>query len=74
MQHPPRSRSPWFRRPANIPPFANDDFAETQKNTAVSFNVTDNDVDADGTIDVTTVMITTGTGIQPTQRGGTVFE
>jgi hypothetical protein len=56
--------------PTNIPPFANDDFAETPKNTdLVNFSVTANDVDADGTIDVTTVDITTGPN---TQRGGTV--
>ena len=57
--------------PANVPPFANDDFAETPRNTAVSFSVTDNDVDADGTIDVTTVVLTTGA---TTQRGGLVVE
>jgi len=57
--------------PTNIPPFANDDFAETSRNTAVSFSVTDNDVDADGTIDVATVVITTGA---TTQRGGTVVQ
>jgi FtsP/CotA-like multicopper oxidase with cupredoxin domain len=60
--------------PANITPFANDDFAETPKNTdLVNFNVILNDVDADGngTIDVATVVITTGA---TTQRGGTVAE
>jgi hypothetical protein len=57
---------------ANVPPFANDDFAETPKNTdLVDFSVTANDVDADGTIDVTTVVITTGA---ITQRGGEVSE
>jgi len=57
---------------ANVPPFANDDFAETPKNTdLVNFSVTANDVDADGTIDDTTVVITTGA---TTQRGGTVVE
>jgi hypothetical protein len=56
--------------PANIPPFANDDFAEALKNSAgITFSVTANDVDPDGTIDVTTVVITTGPN---TQRGGTV--
>jgi FtsP/CotA-like multicopper oxidase with cupredoxin domain len=56
--------------PDNIPPFANDDFATVPKNTlANSINVTDNDVDADGTIDVATVAITTGA---VTQRGGEV--
>jgi len=54
----------------NIPPFANDDFATAAKNsTGNIINVTSNDVDADGTIDVTTVVITTGGN---TQRGGTV--
>jgi FtsP/CotA-like multicopper oxidase with cupredoxin domain len=57
--------------PANIAPFANDDFAETPKNTAVTFSVTGNDVDADGSIDVTSVVITTGLN---TQRGGEVVE
>jgi len=57
---------------ANIPPFANDDFASTTRNsTGVTFSVTANDVDPDGTIDVTTVVITTGGN---TQRGGTVVE
>ena len=56
--------------PANIAPFANDNFAETTKNSAgITFNVTDNDVDADGTIDVTSIVITTGPN---TQRGGAV--
>jgi hypothetical protein len=56
--------------PLNIPPFANDDFAETTRNTdLVNFSVTANDVDADGTIDATTVVIETGPN---TQRGGTV--
>jgi hypothetical protein len=56
--------------PANIPPFANDDFAETPKNTdLVNFSVTANDVDADGTIENTTVVITTGA---TSQRGGIV--
>jgi len=55
---------------ANLPPFANDDFATATKNSAGNIiNLTDNDVDADGTIDVTTVNITTGGN---TQRGGTV--
>jgi FtsP/CotA-like multicopper oxidase with cupredoxin domain len=55
--------------PANISPFANDDFAETPKNTDVTFNVTGNDVDPDGVIDVTSVVITTGA---ITTRGGSV--
>jgi hypothetical protein len=57
--------------PANIPPFANDDFAETTRNTLVTFSVTANDVDADDSIDVTTVVITTGAS---TQRGGSVVQ
>jgi FtsP/CotA-like multicopper oxidase with cupredoxin domain len=56
--------------PTNIPPFANDDFAETTRNTdLVNFNVTANDVDADGDIVPSTVIITTGLN---TQRGGSV--
>ena len=56
--------------PDNIAPFANDDFAEATKNSAgITFSVTANDVDADGTIDVGTVVITTGAN---TQRAGTV--
>ena len=55
---------------ANVAPFANDDFAETKKNSAgITFSVTANDVDADGTIDATTVDIITGIN---TQRGGEV--
>jgi len=58
--------------PPNIPPFANDDFAETGKNTPVSFSVTANDVDPDGgTINVTTVVLTSGA---ITTRGGSVVE
>jgi FtsP/CotA-like multicopper oxidase with cupredoxin domain len=57
--------------PANVPPFANDDFATTTRNTPVTFSVTANDVDPDGSIDVTTVVITTGAS---TQRNGTVVE
>jgi hypothetical protein len=60
----------------NAPPVANDDFATVDKNSgaadlANTFSVTANDVDTDGTIDVTTVVITTGAN---TQRGGTVVE
>lgn len=57
--------------PVNIPPFANNDNAETNKNTdLLDFSITGNDVDADGSIDVTSVVITTGS---TTQRGGTVI-
>ncbi len=54
---------------ANVAPFANDDFAETTRNTPVTFSVTDNDVDADGIVNVASVVITSGA---TTQRGGTV--
>jgi FtsP/CotA-like multicopper oxidase with cupredoxin domain len=62
--------------PANVPPFANDDFAEVVRNSDVTFpantfSVTANDIDPDGSIDVTTVVITTGA---KTQRNGTVVE
>jgi len=54
---------------ANIPPFANDDFATVTRNTTDnSIDVTGNDVDADGTIDVTSVVLTNNT----TSAGGTV--
>ncbi|HLB00344.1 MAG TPA: Ig-like domain-containing protein [Bacteroidota bacterium] len=59
----------------NVPPFANPDFASTPRNTPVTFSVTANDVDADGTINVATVDLNPGTaGIQTTvttTRGGT---
>ncbi len=56
----------------NTPPVASDDFAQTTKNTdLVNFSVTDNDVDADGTIDPATVVLTTGAA---TQRGGSVVQ
>ena len=56
--------------PDNIAPFANDDFAEALKNSAgITIDVTANDVDADGDIDPTTVVLTTGPN---TQRAGTV--
>ena len=53
----------------NVAPLANDDLAATPKNTAVTFSVTANDVDPDGTIDLTSVVITTGPN---TTFGGTV--
>ena len=59
----------------NVPPFANNDFASTARNTGVTFSVTANDVDADGTIVPSTVVITGQTGIPPTAtttRGGSV--
>lgn len=57
--------------PDNMAPFANDDFGEAAKNSlGIIIDVTANDVDADGTIEVTSVVITTG----PTaQRAGTVI-
>jgi len=56
--------------PANIAPTANDDTTSTPRNTPlVNYNVVANDVDPDGTIDPTSVVITTG---GTTQRGGTV--
>ena len=36
---------------------ANDDFANTTKNTPVTINVVDNDTDADGSIDPVTVVV-----------------
>ncbi len=41
----------------NEPPVANNDSARTSPNNAVIINVTENDTDVDGTIDVTTVVI-----------------
>ena len=53
----------------NIAPTAVDDSASTSRNTSVTFSVTANDFDSDGTVDVTTVALTGG-GI--TLNGGTV--
>lgn len=55
--------------PANVAPIANDDFAETPRNTTITVTVTANDEDPDGTINPTTVVVTTGT---VSQRGGIV--
>jgi len=56
----------------NVAPTANDDAATVLQNSVGNIiNVTGNDRDTDGTIDVTTVVITTGA---ITQRGGTVVE
>jgi hypothetical protein len=53
-----------------VAPVANDDTASiTQGTTLTNFDIVANDVDPDGTIDPTSVVITTGT---TTQRGGTV--
>ncbi len=61
--------------PTNVPPFANDDSASTPKNTAVTFSVTANDVDADGTIAVATVDLNPTAALRQTtvatQFGGT---
>jgi hypothetical protein len=46
----------------NDPPAAVNDAAATSVNTPVNISVTDNDTDADGTLDVTTVAIATGPG------------
>ncbi len=55
---------------ANIPPTANDDTMSTPRNTTLlNYDIVTNDEDPDGTIDPTSVVITTGT---TTQRGGTV--
>ena len=43
----------------NNPPVANDDSATTPEDTAVDIDVPDNDTDSDGTIDLTSVLITT---------------
>ncbi|HEC89674.1 MAG TPA: tandem-95 repeat protein, partial [Thermoplasmatales archaeon] len=45
----------------NIPPVANNDTASTTMNTPVDIDVTNNDYDIDGSIDVTTVTIITDT-------------
>ncbi len=56
--------------PANIAPTANEDTASTPKNTSLAnYNIVINDEDPDGTIDETSVVITTGT---KSQAGGTV--
>jgi len=44
----------------NDPPVAMDDSSSTDEDTAVTFNITDNDTDLDGTIDVTSVVIVSG--------------
>jgi len=54
---------------ANVAPFANDDFATVTRNTSGNvINVTDNDVDADGTINVANVLLINSI----TSAGGTV--
>ena len=56
--------------PANIAPSANDDTTSTPRNTSlVNYDILANDMDPDGTIDETSVVITTGT---KSQAGGTV--
>lgn len=44
--------------PANQAPVANDDFAETTRNTAVTIVLTDNDTDSDGNLDPNSVVVT----------------
>ena len=57
--------------PANIAPTANDDTTSTPRNTSlVNYDILANDMDPDGTIDETSVVITTGT---KSQAGGTVI-
>ncbi|NES64252.1 MAG: tandem-95 repeat protein, partial [Okeania sp. SIO2D1] len=52
----------------NIPPTAVEDSAVTNPNTAVTFNITDNDTDSDGTIEPSTVDLDPETeGQQTTQ-------
>ncbi len=56
--------------PDNIAPTANDDTASTPRNTLLdNYNIVANDMDQDGTIDATSVVITTGT---IATAGGTV--
>ena len=55
----------------NDPPVANDDSANTEEDSAVDVDVTDNDTDVDGTIDPTSVVVTSGpdngsTDVNPT--------
>ncbi|MEY5001946.1 MAG: hypothetical protein RLZZ211_1982 [Bacteroidota bacterium] len=53
--------------PVNDAPVANNDSASTNEDSPVSFNITNNDTDLDGTIDVTTVDLDPTTpGIQTT--------
>jgi len=44
--------------PANQAPVANNDFAETARNTAVTIVLTDNDTDSDGNLDPNSVVVT----------------
>ncbi|MFB3903561.1 MAG: S8 family serine peptidase [Acidobacteriota bacterium] len=54
--------------PPNSPPLANNDAATTRKNTAVTIDVCANDVDSDGSIDRSTVTLTSA----KTSKGGAV--
>ncbi|WP_162459165.1 Ig-like domain-containing protein [Desulfosarcina ovata] len=57
--------------PDNIPPVANDDTTSSARGTTLSnYDIVANDTDSDGTIDATSVVITTGS---TTQAGGTVI-
>ena len=56
--------------PANLAPTANDDTTSTPRDTPLAnYNIVANDEDPDGTLDATSVVITTGT---KSQAGGTV--
>jgi len=58
---------------ANDPPVAADDAASTAEDVPITFNVTGNDVDQDGTIDTATVVVTQGLNGSVVQNGdGTV--
>jgi FtsP/CotA-like multicopper oxidase with cupredoxin domain len=58
----------------NSPPVANDDSASTPKDTSVTIDVLDNDVDTDGTLDTTTVTLTSlpGDGQATVNQDGTI--
>ncbi|WP_202220468.1 Ig-like domain-containing protein, partial [Okeania sp. KiyG1] len=61
----------------NTPPVATNDNASTGVNTPVTFNITDNDTDSDGTLDLTTVDLdpnTEGRQTTFTQPGEGTFE
>lgn len=61
----------------NVPPVAHDDSATTNVNTGVTIAVTNNDTDADGTIDVTTVNVISnpshGTVVVSTVTGNVLY-
>lgn len=53
----------------NAPPVASDDTSVTMQETAVVFNITDNDTDSDGTIDPATIDLNPATGTRDFIRG-----